>query len=282
MEIKPLAEHTAEELVGLEERLKSYDGPDRVVASDALREEFKNRPKKSYSFPTGLANLDEAIGSLESGELIAIGGPTKNGKTLLAQTITANLSAAGTGCLWFSFEVPERQFLSQMHESVKFYLPRELKQSSLGWLRERILEAKFKNNARVVFIDNLHHLVDFTTVRNVSLDLGVIIRALKRMAIELNVVIAVLCHSKKPAVDKSGNVPEVSEWDLRDSSFIPQECDSTIMVQRKLSKETGEVQNTAIVKVCLHRRTGTMGRVIHVVKVGDRLEEDVRVYEALR
>lgn len=277
----PISSLEADEIIALEQRLEKYDGADRVVSSDTLRAELAARKSTAYSYSTGLPALDRVIGNVESGELIAIGGPTKNGKTLLAQTMTVNMSSNGVGCLWFTFEVPAFQFLAQMPDVASFFMPRELKQSSLVWLRDRILEGKLKNNTRVVFVDNLHHLLDFTTVRNVSLDLGVIIRALKRMAIDLNVAIFVLCHSKKPDIGSDGIPREVSEWDLRDSSFIPQECDSTIMVQRMFDKETFEAHkilkfgNKTKVKVCLHRRTGAMGEYIQLRKVGSVLEEDV-------
>jgi hypothetical protein len=276
----PVSSLEADEIIALEQRLEKYDGHDRIVSSDDLRVEFSSRKKNSRSFATGISGLDRIIKNIESGELIAVGGPTKNGKTLLCQTMTANMARAGVGCLWFTFEVPAAQFLDQMPNTSAFFMPRELKQSSLVWLRDRILEGKLKKDTRVVFVDNLHHLLDFTTVRNVSLDLGVIIRALKRMAIDLNVAILVLCHSKKPDIGTNGIPREVSEWDLRDSSFIPQECDSTIMVQRMFDKELFEAQkvlkfgNKTMVKVCLHRRTGAMGEYVQLRKEGNFLVED--------
>ena len=247
-------------------RAASYKGPDRVVPASELRAELAGISRRSFSFPTGLDNLDAAIGNVESGELIAIGGPTKNGKTLLAQTMTANMAKAGTHCLWFTFEVPAKQFLEQVPESVEFFLPKKLKPGDMEWLGARILEAQVKHDTRVVFIDNLHHLLDFTRMRNVSLDIGSVVRALKRTAVNLNVAILILCHSRKP----DGEVQQVSEWDLRDSSFIPQECDSTIMVQRK-QRDDGSYGTDAIVKVCLHRRKGTMGQIIHVYRGKDGL-----------
>lgn len=274
----PISSFKTPALIALEKKLFGYAGDDRVITSDDMRAVIAALPKPSFSFSTGLSRLDELMGRVETGELIAIGGPTKNGKTLLAQTMTEGFTADGAHCIWFSFEVPVRQFMTQIDEHVKFYLPQDLKQADLEWLRDRILEGKLKYDTRIVFLDNLHHLVDFATAKNVSVDLGVVIRCLKRMAIELNVAIFVLCHSRKPEIAPNGFIREVTEWDLRDSSFIPQECDSTIMVQRKINKDTKEFTAQAIVKVCLHRRTGTMGRKVHVIKTGERLEEDVTIY----
>jgi len=277
---------SAESLISEEILLEGYDGEYCVLSSDDIRKIIEKEEKITHNFNIGLSRVNDAIGGFETGELIAVGGPTKNGKTLFAQTLTVNLQSAGVNCLWFTFEVPVRQFLAQMPKSTVFFLPKKLQQGKLDWLRDRIWEGKIKHNSQVVFIDNLHHLIDFSTVKNVSLDMGVVIRFLKRLAVELNVVIVILCHSKKPA---SNEVQEVSEWDLRDSSFIPQEADSTIMVQRKKNPDviiegrkmpkTEEYSNKAIIKVCLHRRTGTMGKVIHVAKVGNLLEEDITKYD---
>lgn len=275
-ELRPFSDLSAEEIFAKESALADYNGKDRVDKSDVLRDQFGKEQRKVFSFATGLSRLDAAIGNLETGELIAIGGPTKNGKTTLCQTWTINLSKQGVGCLWFSFEVPMRQFLDQIPQATEFYVPMALRFSDKNWLRDRILEGKLKFNTRVVFVDNLHHLVDFQSLRNTSLDIGVVIRDLKRMAVELNVVIVVLCHSKK-GEHINGEPKEVSEWDLRDSSFIPQESDSTIMVQRKLNDQN-QVSSEAIIKVCLHRRKGTMNKIIHVIKAGGEIIEDERYY----
>ena len=281
--ITPIFSLPIEDLISLENTLAKYAGPDRVISSEEMRKEIAAMPQANYSFSTGLSRLDDAIGRIESGELIAIGGPTKNGKTLLAQTITAHLSETKNYCTWFSFEVPMRQFLKQVEETTNFYLPRDLKQADMFWLRNRIIESKLKFNTRVVFIDNLHHLVDFSVQQNLSVDIGVVIRFLKRIAVELNTAIIIICHSRKPDFSNQRIMPEVSEWDLRDSSFIPQESDCTIMVQRKnkvdeKDKPLKEFSEQALIKVCLHRRTGTMGRKIHVRKIGNRLEEDAEYY----
>lgn len=278
--IIPISGLEADEIIEINKRLIKYDGHDRVVSSDEIRKDFKSKPQIK-SFPTGIDRLDKSIGNIEAGELIAIGGATKNGKTLLAQTITANMARNGISVLWFTFEVPAVQFLSQMPDNFSFFMPRELKQASLVWLRDRIIESKLKNDTRIVFVDNLHHLVDFASVRNVSLDLGIVIRTLKRMAIDLNVAIVILCHSKKQEVNSNGERKEPTEWDLRDSSFIPQECDSTIMIQRCKLENSPMFGLKALIKVCLHRRTGAMGDVIHLIKTGSFFEEDVKHYSEM-
>lgn len=260
-----------------EMELATYIGPDMIISADEMREHLGKDKRNTFSFPTGIVGLDELVKNVESGELIALGGPTKHGKTLLAQTLTVNFQRVGIPCLWFTFEVPERQFLAQIDPKAVFYLPKALKSYDMKWVEDRIIEGKMKKDTRIVFIDNLHHLVDMLNMKNISLDMGNIIRRLKRLAISENVVIFVLCHSRKPNDD--GATPrEVSEWDLRDSSFIPQESDSTWMIQRKMDRETKRFLTSCFVKICNHRRTGAMAEKVHLIRMGNVLVEDDAYY----
>ena len=59
-------------------------------------------------------------------------------------------------------------------------------------------------------------------------------------------------------------------WDIRDSSFIPQESDSTWMVQRMITKKGIEISK---VKVCCHRRTGVLEKSLRLVQVGKLFDE---------
>lgn len=256
--------------------LLDYSGADNIITSDEMRALLSTQHNTRRHMDIGLGRLNSIVQGIESGELIAIGGPTKHGKTLLCQTITRNLAEQGHKSLWFSFEVPVVQFLRQIPESVSFLLPKELRQKDMSWILDRMGEAKVKYDCSVVFIDNLHHLVDLGSSRNVSLDIGVTIRLLKRIALGLDIVIFILCHSKKPYETK-GLPPEPSEWDLRDSSFIPQESDTTWMIQRCLdaSSLTNSYTTKSRVKVCNHRRTGAMNEVVPLVKIGQSLEEDL-------
>ena len=258
-----------ESVVDRDMRLMQYAGADRVIHrhDPARLANIAARRKQIKNFRTGIPGLDALVDGIQTGELIAVGGPRKNGKTLLAQTLTSHLSRAGCDVLWFSYEVPDIQFEDQMGPDVAFYVPGDLVASDLSWFEERIIEGKLKFDTRVVFVDHLHYLVDLVTARNISLDLGRIIRGLKRMAIKHNLIMFILCHSKKPEIDpKTKEIKEVSDWDMRDSSFIPQESDTTWMVQRTEDDKT-------MVKVCCHRRTGVLGKKLWMFK-GERFLEE--------
>ncbi len=258
-----------------EEELESYAGPDRIVKASEMREELASRPKNEIRFLSGFSGLDRLIEGFEGGELIAVTGPTKNGKTALCQTFTHTFAKQGIKSLWTSFEVPMPLFLKQMPSDTEFYIPRVLKPYNPDWLEERIIEAKLKADVRAVFIDHLHFLIDMIKgYKNISIDIGQVIRKLKRSAIKNNIVIFLLCHSTK-AQTATGEIRELGAFDIRDSSFVRQEADSTMVIQRKMDKSSGEYTNRAMLKVCNHRRTGAMEKRITLVKEGLLFTEEV-------
>lgn len=257
--------------------LSSYDGEDKVISSHEVEEKIKTQPKATYHFDSKIPGLDKLINGFEAGELIIISGPTKNGKTAFSQSLTVNFERQGIKCLWFEFEVPERQFIAQFKKELPlFYLPKILKDKDVNWIKNRILEGIIKYNTRVVFIDHLHYLIDMYT-KNASMDIGRAIRDLKRFAVENDVVIFTMAHTTKI---KPGMA--LTEDSVRDSSFIPQEADSTIMIQReskiriKGGQQYIEYTGNTFLHILNHRRTGVMGKKINLLfKDGYLYEKDI-------
>lgn len=248
-----------------EQQLSSYDGPDKVISSKEAMENISKQKKSNYQFDSKIPLLDKYIEGFESGELIIISGPTKHGKTTFCQSLTKNFEQDGIKCLWFEFEVPERQFLSKFPNLPLFYLPKILKDKDVGWIKDRILEGILKYNTRIVFIDHLHYLIDMYT-KNTSMDIGRAIRDLKRFAVENDVVIFTMAHTTKVKLDE---VP--TENDIRDSSFIPQEADSTMMVWREVKRkrkggtEFLEYTGKTFLYILNHRRTGVMAKRVPLI-----------------
>lgn len=249
-------------------RLAEYTGEDQVVTSHELQDILGQDKDTFVNVKSGIPGIDAACEGFRGGELITISGPTKNGKTLLAQTLTVNFAKHHNFPLWFSFEVPARQFLSQFNDLPLIYMPQKLKPRAMEWFHDRVYESFVKYNTRIIFIDHLHYLVDLARQKQVSLEIGTIIRQLKTLAVQCDFVIFLLCHTTKGRQD--GNLSYDS---IRDSSFISQESDSVIMVKR--TPEEGE--NTARARVEFHRRTGVMERVVNLHKVGWYLKERVTI-----
>jgi predicted ATP-dependent serine protease len=214
-----------------------------------------------------IPSLDKAIENFHDGELIAVSGPTKHGKTLLCQSLTKNFSEQQYFSLWFSYEVTPRGFINGF-DSVDlplFYMPETLKARSLEWVEAKILQGLEQKNTRIVFIDHLHYLFDLVQRGNISLTIGNVIRRLKSLAVEHHLIIFLLCHTTKPGGDD-----DLSYNSIRDSSFVSQEADSVFMIQR-----TGESQGD--MRVEFHRRTGCFGVKIPLIKVGKYLMEEERL-----
>jgi replicative DNA helicase len=243
------------------DRYLNYAGPDQVVTSFELEDILKQSQEHSLCVKSKMPTLDRLLEGFESGELIAISGPRKSGKTLLAQSLTVGFLPIKS--LWFSYELTLKQFLRTFPELPLFISPLKLKAYSLPWLKDRILEALFKHGIGVVFIDHLHFLFDLVRTKNTSLEIGQVVRFLKTMAIDYNLVIFLLCHMKKISFDK-----EPDDSDVRDSSLVSSESDTGLILWRLV-----DTDNQAMVKVAYSRRTGVLDKSFKVAKINGLLRE---------
>jgi KaiC/GvpD/RAD55 family RecA-like ATPase len=249
------------------EQLAEYSGPDAVISSFELQEVLKQRKSGGdyFRIDSGIPSLDSKVDGFRGGELVVISGPTGQGKTLLLQSMTAQFAKADQEPLWFTFEVPAGQFLASFPELPYFLLPAELKSGSLEWFRDRCVESSAKHGNRIVIIDHLHFLADFFKLKNPSLELGQIVRRLKRFAVSEGFVIFLICH-----IGKIPDGTKARSSNIRDSSFICQEADTVLMVQRLIE---GEAKNRAILTVEKARRTGVFGETVNLQKIGGYLRE---------
>jgi replicative DNA helicase len=254
--------------------LREYKGDDRIVPAMELAAKFAKEPPFRINVQCGIKGIDEATEGFRDGELITISGRTKQGKTLLAQTFTNNFIKQGAFPLWFSFEVPARQFLKQFPDFLPtphIFMPMELKPHAMDWIEDRILESLQKFNSRIVFIDHLHFLFDIGRTKNASLEIGQVIRRLKLFAINYEIIIFLLCHMTKVKDENDALNYEM----IRDSSLIAQESDSVIMVSRTL----GDEGRNAICQVCFHRHTGILNQRVGLKKDGWWLTERTLSFE---
>lgn len=260
----------------IEKQLKNwaeYYGEDRVISSHEMELKLKEKPESIINVKSLIPSLDNAVEGFREGELIVISGPTKGGKTLMGQSLTAAFVKQQYYPLWFSFEVPVRQFLNQFKELPLIYLPQKLKPHALLWFEDRVYESFEKYHTRIIFCDHLHYLIDLARVRNPSIEIGQIIRKLKSLAVAGEFIIFLLCHTTKGASEEN-----LSFESIRDSSFISQESDSVFMIKR--TPEHGET--TARLRIEFHRRTGVLEKIINLIKVNGYLFEKQEVEERNR
>jgi replicative DNA helicase len=205
-----------------------YEGPDKIITSFELDDILQQSGEQALCVNSKLPLLDKYIEGFESGELIAVSGPRKGGKTLLAQSLTVYFLEQKVNSLWFSYELTPKQF-------------------GIG----------------VVFIDHLHFLFDMARSKNTSLEIGQVVRFLKGIAIEYNLIIFLLCHMKKISFDK-----DPDDSDVRDSSLVSSESDTGLILWRIKTTE-----NQAWLKIAYSRRTGAFDRKIKIAKVNGLLRE---------
>ena len=242
----------------IEDQLLTYAGEDRVQTFQQAEAEIAATPAPDVKVLTGFTILDGWISHFEPGDVITISGPTKSGKTLLAQTITKNVMLQDIESLWFSYELTKKQFLSCFPEVPELcYMPRKMTTGAMEWIEERIYEARLKSSekVRVVFIDHLHFLADMVSRQNMSIQIGTILRNLKRIAQTYGVCIFLIAHT--------GKIPRGEDPDgenIRDSSFIRQESDTVFMIWRT------EKENQAKLMVDVCRRTGAFKKILIVRK----------------
>lgn len=267
-----------QELLRELEVLQGYDGEDQVITSKQAMKEIQeemNKPVEKYF--SKIPTLDKMIDGFRQGDLVVFSGPTKHGKTSLAQTITHGLAEEEISCLWFSYELTLREFLEKFGEPLPYFqLPKKLKGNSLDWLEQRIIESIAKYGTKVVFIDHLHYLLDMSFIGqrgNVSLLIGAIMRQLKQIALKWNIAICIVAHTSKINFERQ---PSLN--DIRDSSFISQEADTVLMIWRMVEKANGMFGNRACLAVLANRRNGKVGNIILQMK-DNRFYEETDNYE---
>lgn len=283
------------EILEVEDRMLNYSGPDRIVTSHEMAEELKKTDESVFRFQTGMQSLDRILDGVEAGELIVVTGPTGEGKTTLLMSITKNIAEAKINSLWFTLEVTPRQFINKLVKADEgailptFYIPfagyddvdREFIEQfrrqrgrsfeMIDWIEYKVIEAKLKSEAkgeelRAVFIDHIHMIFSIARVeRNVSLEVGDMVAKIKSIALENNIVIFLIAHSKD---DPNGTNREPRKEDIRDSGLIPRLADTIIGVWRipndddghgTRRKELSEGDNKSKIRIFKNRRSGKLG-----------------------
>lgn len=270
-------EKTIEEIQN--EILSGYSGSDRVVTAQEALATFGSETQVDH-FNVGIPKLDELTTGFCFGDLVVISAPTANGKTTLCRTLTVNLAAESLPVLWFSYEETPRQFLKHFEKrSSVFYLPLQMMPRDIAWMEKRVMEGLLKYDTRFVFIDHLHYLFDMAAgSASLSLELGSLVRFLKRLAVERNLIIFLIAHMSKP---KEMNQAPTMNY-IRDSSFVTQEADFVLTMKRDAVENkdgTLNYQNTAKLYIEKNRRTGQLGNVALRMVDGMFVQSEVSIQD---
>ncbi len=243
---------------------------------------------------TGYESFDYCLsGGFKQGELIIISGPTANGKTTFAQTLTYHLASNGVSSLWFSYEMGLREIwekFTAMGVDEKFlaYVPFKLTNDRLDWIEKKIIEAKVFG-VKAVFIDHLGFLsgtpkkMTDNFSQNLSAYLGSICREIKIMAVKHDMMIFVIAHTRK--------TEKPSLNDISSSAGIAQEANTVFIVWRERLDvdDEGEDVLSPNTKISLekNRATGRTKRIMCTLSCG-KLEQiayekkEVKVFKRLK
>lgn len=242
-----------------------YTGTDQIISSYELEELLiiQEKDKPLFQINSGIPALDWAIKGFRGGELIVVSGPTGEGKTLLLQTFTERFAQKEEFPLWFSFEMPPRYFLKCFPSIPYFYLPTQLTPYNWQWFQDRVEENRQKHDGKIIIIDHLHFLLHFFQNNNPSLEIGRLVRNLKTLAVRDGYIIFLIAH-----IGKINDGEQATMRKIRDCSFITQEADTVLMIQRLKDKP-----QQAVLTVDKARLTGVFGKSIDVHKTGGYLRE---------
>lgn len=194
-------------------------------------------------FTSNFSSFDEQIEGIETGEVVVVSGHTKNGKTLFAESWIRSMMEKSPLCkaLFFSFEVKTKKLLLKYTDNLNLplYVPSTLKTMDFDWLFNHCKDAKENHGCSIVLIDHLHFMIDMNTKQNMSLNIGGFMRRLKQdIAIGLDMAVILIAHQGQA---QKGN--EASVNSIRDSSFVAQEADSIIMVNRRKNLDEVELHD---------------------------------------
>ena len=128
--------------------------------------------------------------------------------TTILISMTIKLAEQGIPVLWFSYENTPAQFFRKFQnvDLPLFYLPMSNKPYDLSWFTDRVKEAILKYDIKVIMIDHLHYILDLFQSKNSSIDIGNLLRNLKILAVENELVIFLVAHTKQP---KDFNDPDM-------------------------------------------------------------------------
>lgn len=209
---------------------------------------------------TGFKEMDEHTGGWKNQDLIIVGGASSMGKTSLALSLAFNAVVSNVPAVVFSYEMSVNQLLTRlvssnssienknlssgtlqdndwnvMHKSIgkmekmPLYID-ECNNTSLRYLLNRIRRYVISKKVKLVMIDYLQLVNNFTKGRSREQEVSQIARSLKNIAKELDICVIALSQLSRGVEKRPGCRPTLG--DLRESGEIEQAADTVVLVYR--------------------------------------------------
>ena len=224
----------------------------RDIVAEHKDNYFKEIDKKLIK--TGFYKLDDALGGLEGGDITIIGARPSVGKSALVTQIIANVASRNARVGYFNLEMNESQvyerFVARM---AKLSLTRVRRAKTfLGGEEEAFAKANeqlanydvvistgsksvrdIKTASRhmkfdLIVIDYLQLIKADKSFANRASEVGEVSKAIKGLAMELNVPIILLSQLSRGVESRDVKEPQLS--DLRESGDIEQDASNVIFI----------------------------------------------------
>lgn len=268
------------ELEALQGRRKSKAKTLSQIMHENKDNYFKERVAPDVNI--GFNKLDDMLGGLEGGDMIVIGARPAVGKSAFVTQITSYLASQGKRVGFYNLEMQDKQMyerfvasesgigLTRLRRAVKF----------LGDEKERferankVLEGRdnivistgskkvgeIRSESRhmnydVIIVDYLQLLKPDKSCGNRFVEVGDISRALKDLAMELNIPVIALSQLNRASEAREVKEPTMSE--LREAGDIEQDA-SVIILMWNLSQDNPKKKGCKIDK----NRQGVVGKVV--------------------
>lgn len=269
------------ELEALQEGQKATSKTLSQIARENKGKYFvDNETSKIY---LGFPKLDELLGGLEGGDMIVIGARPAVGKSAFVTQVTSNLARQGKRVGFYNLEMQEKQVYERFvaaQSGIELTRLRRAKQF-LGDEKERFDKAnnalerqdnivlstgskamsEIRSESRhmgydVIIIDYLQLLrADKTYRGNRYAEVGAIAKAIKALAMELNIPVIALSQLNRVSELKETREPTMAE--LREAGDIEQNA-SVIMLMWNLSDEDRRKKGFKVEK----QRQGNTGKIV--------------------
>ena len=263
--------------------------PVLINTFEKIEELFKNHGRIE-GVPTGYTELDDLLTGLHGGELVLIAARPSMGKTSIGMNFIENAAIrAGKAAAVFSLEMPAEQLAMRMlctEALVDMQKVRRGQLSDEDWLR--LSEAMIKIGPSSLYVDatpgitvsemrskarrlQLEHGLDVILIDYISLmtasgkfgsrqeEVASISRALKALAIELNVPIIALQQLSRAPTGRSNHRPVLS--DIRDSGDIEQDADVVMFLHREEYFDPNTPDKNIAELIIAKQRNGSLGTV---------------------
>lgn len=249
-----------------------------------IAEEYQNSYFREHpdGLKVGLPNLDDMIGGLEGGDIIVIGARPAVGKSALVTQITTNLAEQGKKIGFYNLEMSDKQMyerfvasqsglgLTRIRRAVKFLGDEEkrfkMANNALAERSNIVIStgaktvSEIRSESRhmgfdVIAIDYLQLIRSDTFYRgNRVAEVGAISKAIKALAMELNIPIILLSQLNRASEGRETREPSMSE--LRESGDIEQDA-SVIILLWNMSEEDRSKKGCKVEK----NRQGETGKM---------------------